>query len=161
MGNQLNIGADDKVAVYDTETRQTFRRHPVDAKEIVQNGDGRYMLGGPDVEMVGDAGRVRVPHDAVADYEAKGYSRAGSTMAEHLRANAGTNTGAGGDADDDDKDKDKDKDKDTGDGPYDFTKHTKQELLAFANDAKVESNGLSKEKLIEALDKVGYVPNKR
>ena len=39
---------DGLVSIYDREERSWFRRNPVDAREIVAVGGGRYCLEGPD-----------------------------------------------------------------------------------------------------------------
>lgn len=90
----------------------------------------------PTVTMRGPAGSVVVNASDQAMYEAKGYESTGAVTAGDRV------TVRGPQADED----------------YDFKQHTVAELREFAEEAEVDSRGMNKAELVDALSAAEYNP---
>lgn len=148
QGREPAKAGDGTVGVYDIPAAKWTRRAAVDAREMVAHGTGCFS--GPDVEMIGPAGRITVCQTEVEKKEADGYTvvdksavpvRTFAKVVKH------------------DEDDDKRKKKEEPPASYNFSRHTVADLQQFATQANINDAGaMHKSELCEALDESGWRP---
>lgn len=133
-----------KVRIYDIPAKRWKSVARVDAREMVNAGTA--SMNGPDVEMVGPAGKIMVCGVEVDRKIGQGYEVVGQVAVEKPTSLKKAAAGA-------DEDSEASKD-----DPYDFSHHTVAELREFAKAAEIDISGLNKHQVIAKLTDAGFDP---
>lgn len=151
------VGVDGMVQVFDTHAK-CFKRVPhVDAKEMLKAGTALML--GPEVEMVGPAGRVKVPRDQVEARLGDGLKLVDSPKDKFDETAAPPKTAPVVPEQKEKVEPEGGKTEEPKPEPYDFTKHTVQQLKEMASKAGVQDfDGMNKGALCAALDAAKFDP---
>lgn len=131
-----------RCTVFDIPKNEWVQVPAVDAREMLKVGSAN--LCGPEVEMIGPAGRIKVNAAEVKSKEAEGYRIIGPKppTKPEPKSNKGEGGGEG----------------ETTPSTYDFSKHTVAELKKFCEAAEIDHGGLNKAQLVSILTERGYDP---
>lgn len=140
-----NANPDGTVTIFDIQSQSWRNAWLVDARELLANGS--CSLNGPEVDMVGPAGEIKVCAEQVEAYTSRGYTLVSDEPTEEPKKVESETQ----------KLPAKNENKST--EIYNFNRHSVVELRQFAAQAGIKDTAeLSKGKLIEALDQSGWRP---